>query len=197
MPIGRSPLGVGGGEAIKQSVSRPMVRAYLETIGGHLGWHGALSVDVIMPDDGTAPLLIDCNPRLVEPINAYRAGIDLVGLLLRVSQGETPARIAGKPRGRAHASGDAGAARLRIARRHAGRYYQGMRAGVYRQRTLRRQPRRTHAGAAGLVQRGAAGDDGSISAGLAESAIKLARGGFGAHLLDLGSIRKIESEGFC
>ena len=27
-------------------------------------------------------------------------------------------------------------------------------------------------------------------------AIKLARGGFGAHLLDLGSIRKIESEGF-
>jgi hypothetical protein len=28
------------------------------------------------------------------------------------------------------------------------------------------------------------------------SAIKLARGGFGAHLLDLGSIRKIENEGF-
>jgi hypothetical protein len=28
------------------------------------------------------------------------------------------------------------------------------------------------------------------------SAVKLARGGFGAHLLDLGSIRKIESEGF-
>jgi hypothetical protein len=28
-------------------------------------------------------------------------------------------------------------------------------------------------------------------------AIKLARGGFGAHLLDIGSIRTIEREGFC
>ena len=72
--------GVGGGEAIKQSVSRPHgARAISRQIGGHLGWHGALSVDIIMPDDGTAPLLIDCNPRLVEPGNAYRAGIDLVG----------------------------------------------------------------------------------------------------------------------
>ena len=44
--------GVGGGEAIKQSVSRPVVRAYLEKIGQALDWHGALSVDYIMPDDG-------------------------------------------------------------------------------------------------------------------------------------------------
>ena len=29
-----------------------------------------------------------------------------------------------------------------------------------------------------------------------KSAVKLARGGFGAHLLDLGTIRMIESEGF-
>ena len=29
-----------------------------------------------------------------------------------------------------------------------------------------------------------------------KSAVKLARGGFGAHLLDLGSIRVIESVGF-
>ena len=29
-----------------------------------------------------------------------------------------------------------------------------------------------------------------------KSAVKLARGGFGAHLLDLGSIRVIESAGF-
>jgi hypothetical protein len=29
-----------------------------------------------------------------------------------------------------------------------------------------------------------------------KSAVKLARGGFGAHLLDVGSIRKIEGEGF-
>ena len=37
--------GAGGGEAIKQSVRRPRVRAHLATIGEQLGWHGALSVD--------------------------------------------------------------------------------------------------------------------------------------------------------
>ena len=52
-----------------------------------------LSVDYIMPIDSAVPLLIDCNPRLVEPVNAYRAGTDLVDLLLRVSLGETPAAL--------------------------------------------------------------------------------------------------------
>jgi predicted ATP-grasp superfamily ATP-dependent carboligase len=82
--------GAGGGEAIKQSVSRPEVRALLATIGEKLAWHGAFSVDYVLPD-GATPLLIDCNPRLVEPMSAYLAGVDLVGLLLRVSQGETSA----------------------------------------------------------------------------------------------------------
>jgi hypothetical protein len=82
--------GAGGGEAIKQSVMRPVVRAHLAAIGQRLGWHGALSVDYILPDDDATPLLIDCNPRLVEPMSAYLAGLDLVGLLLRISQGETP-----------------------------------------------------------------------------------------------------------
>ena len=81
--------GAGGGEAIKQSVRRPEVRADLATIGERLGWHGALSVDTIMPEQGTH-LFIDCNPRLVEPMSAYLAGLDLVDLLLRVSQGKTP-----------------------------------------------------------------------------------------------------------
>ena len=51
--------GVGGGEAIKQSVRRPVVRTHLERIGQALDWHGALSIDYIMPDDGDASLLID------------------------------------------------------------------------------------------------------------------------------------------
>src|SRR4051812_18020547 len=89
--------GVGGGEAIKQSVRRPVVRAHLERVGQALDWHGALSIDYIMPDDGSAPSLIDCNPRLVEPMNAYRAGVDLVRLLLLISLGETPAAL---PEGR-------------------------------------------------------------------------------------------------
>jgi predicted ATP-grasp superfamily ATP-dependent carboligase len=82
--------GVGGGEAIKQSVRRPRVRADVETIGERLGWHGALSFDTIVPDDGASHVFIDCNPRLVEPMSAYLAGIDLVDLLLRISRGETP-----------------------------------------------------------------------------------------------------------
>src|SRR5205823_4366636 len=61
------------------------------TIADNLAWHGALSVDYILPDDSAAPLLIDCNPRLVEPMSAYLAGLDLVGLLIAVSQGEMPA----------------------------------------------------------------------------------------------------------
>ena len=82
--------GAGGGEAIKQSVRRPDVRVLLATIGEKLAWHGALSVDYILPHEGERPLLIDCNPRLVEPMSAYLAGVDLVRLLLRISQGEAP-----------------------------------------------------------------------------------------------------------
>jgi hypothetical protein len=81
--------GAGGGEAIKQSVRRQGVRADIATIGERLGWHGALSVDIIMPEEGSH-LFIDCNPRLVEPMSAYLAGLDLVDLLLRVSQAKTP-----------------------------------------------------------------------------------------------------------
>jgi hypothetical protein len=81
--------GAGGGEAIKQSVRRPRVRADTAIIGERLGWHGALSVDIIMPKEGSH-LFIDCNPRLVEPMSAYLAGLDLVDLLLEVSLGKTP-----------------------------------------------------------------------------------------------------------
>jgi predicted ATP-grasp superfamily ATP-dependent carboligase len=83
--------GAGGGDAIKQSVRRDGVRADLAAIGNHLAWHGALSIDFIMPEDGSGPFYIDCNPRLVEPMSAWLAGVDLVDLLLRISLGETPA----------------------------------------------------------------------------------------------------------
>ena len=82
--------GAGGGDAIKESVRRPDVQTHVATIGERLGWHGALSVDYILPNEGISPIYIDCNPRLVEPMSAYLAGLDLVELLLQVSQGETP-----------------------------------------------------------------------------------------------------------
>jgi predicted ATP-grasp superfamily ATP-dependent carboligase len=83
--------GAGGGDARKESVRRPNVRAHVARIGEHLRWHGALSVDYILPPAEAMPFYIDCNPRLVEPMSAYLAGVDLVDLLLRVSLGETPA----------------------------------------------------------------------------------------------------------
>lgn len=81
--------GAGGGDAIKRSAIRPDVRYDLAAIGRALDWHGALSIDYIVAQDD-APRYIDCNPRLVEPMSARLAGIDLVYLLLEVSMGERP-----------------------------------------------------------------------------------------------------------
>jgi predicted ATP-grasp superfamily ATP-dependent carboligase len=188
--------GVGGGEAIKQSVKRPVVRAHLEKVGQALDWHGALSIDYIMPDGGGTPLLIDCNPRLVEPVNAYRSGVDLVGLLLRISLGETPAAL---PEGRegvlTHLAmqallgcGARGGTRRNIARECVRLFAH---SAPYADSTEELMPVETDwLSAVPLVVTAA------LLLASPKSAIKLARGGFGAHLLDLGSIRVIESGEF-
>jgi hypothetical protein len=80
--------GAGGGASHKRSVDLPLVREQLGRLGTHLGWHGALSADAILAPDG--PQFIDVNPRLVEPGNARRAGVDLVGALLEVALGRGP-----------------------------------------------------------------------------------------------------------
>jgi predicted ATP-grasp superfamily ATP-dependent carboligase len=82
--------GAGGGDATKISLLRPMVRSHMAHLGEHLRWHGALSVDYIL--QGDIPLYIDCNPRLVESMSAFLAGLDLTDLLLRVSRGEGVSR---------------------------------------------------------------------------------------------------------
>lgn len=87
----RTREGASGGASGKRSVDLPDVREQLTTIGSALRWHGAFSADVILTDDG--PRWIDLNPRLVEPGNACRAGVDLVDVLLRVSIGEPPAPV--------------------------------------------------------------------------------------------------------
>ena len=188
--------GVGGGEAIKQSVRRPVVRAHLEKVGRALDWHGALSIDYIMPDDGGGPLLIDCNPRLVEPMNAYRAGVDLVGLQLLISLGETPAAL---PDGRegvlTHLAmqallgcGARGGARRDIARECLRLFAN---SGPYAGSTEELTPVEVDWISAVPLAVTAA-----LLLASPKSTIKLARGGFGAHLLDVRSIRTIESEGF-
>jgi predicted ATP-grasp superfamily ATP-dependent carboligase len=85
--------GGGGGGSVKESVSHPVVRAHLARLGQHLQWHGALSVDYIVDRATATPYYFDCNPRLVEPMSAVFAGLDLTDLLLRVSCGETPADV--------------------------------------------------------------------------------------------------------
>jgi hypothetical protein len=188
--------GVGGGEAIKQSVARPDIRAMLATIGEHLAWHGALSVDYVLPDENAAPRLIDCNPRLVEPMSAYLAGVDLVGVLLQVSQGETPA-AAGESRAgvRTHLAMQAllgcasrGGSRRDIAA-ECWRLLVG--GGAYASSREELTPVRLDwISAAPPVM---------LAGFLLASprlAVNLAKAGWGAHLLDLKTIRAIESEDF-
>src|SRR6266478_102704 len=188
--------GAGGGEAIKQSVSRLQVRAHLATIGEKLAWHGALSVDYILRDDSDTPLLIDCNPRLVEPMNAYLAGVDLVGLLLRVSQGEVPPALPESRAGvRTHLAMQAllGCASRSGTRRdilwECCRLLTG--AGPYADSAEELTPVRLDWLSAVPLAMIA-----TLVLIASKLAIRLARGGWGAHLLDRRSITLIEREDF-
>jgi predicted ATP-grasp superfamily ATP-dependent carboligase len=82
--------GAGGGDARKESIHRPAVRGHLVDLGARLAWHGALSVDYIWNEERSTPLYIDCNPRLVEPMSAFIAGLDLAQMLVRISCGDVP-----------------------------------------------------------------------------------------------------------
>jgi predicted ATP-grasp superfamily ATP-dependent carboligase len=187
--------GAGGGEAIKQSVRRPKLRADVATIGERLGWHGALSVDIIMPEAGSH-FFIDCNPRLVEPMSAYLAGLDLVDLLLRVSHAKTPEPAPDSREGvRTHLAMQA---LLGCAARD------GMRREIFRECirvTARRGPYADSVEELTPVRR-----DWISAVPLAMTALALlanpklagtlSKKGWGAHLLGIESIRLIESENF-
>lgn len=81
--------GVGGGASLKQSIALPGLSDMLARLMAALDWHGALSMDLIVADGG--PVIIDVNPRLVEPANALAAGVDLVAAMLDVA-GDAPAQ---------------------------------------------------------------------------------------------------------
>lgn len=81
--------GIGGGASIKESVALPALDAPLDRLVRELDWHGPLSMDVILGAQG--PVVIDVNPRLVEPMNAQLAGVDLVGAMLALARRESPA----------------------------------------------------------------------------------------------------------
>jgi predicted ATP-grasp superfamily ATP-dependent carboligase len=81
--------GVGGGASLKESIALPGLADMLARLVEALDWHGALSMDMIIADSG--PVIIDVNPRLVEPANALAAGTDLVGAMLDLA-GEAPSQ---------------------------------------------------------------------------------------------------------
>jgi predicted ATP-grasp superfamily ATP-dependent carboligase len=84
--------GLNGGAALKRSVTLLAAQEDVARLGEELQWHGALSLDAILTPDG--PCYIDVNPRLVEPGNGRRAGVDLTAALLDITVGrpvEAPA----------------------------------------------------------------------------------------------------------
>ena len=81
--------GVGGGASLKESIALPGLADMLARLVAALDWHGVLSMDLIVADGG--PVIIDINPRLVEPANALAAGVDLVAAMLDVA-GDAPAQ---------------------------------------------------------------------------------------------------------
>jgi len=84
--------GANGSASHKRSIDLPEARNWLDVLGTDLEWHGALSADVILTNAG--PVFIDINPRLVEPENAWLAGVDLVGAMLDVATAANPPRQA-------------------------------------------------------------------------------------------------------
>src|SRR5262249_61786531 len=80
--------GVGGGASLKESIALPGLADLLARLVAALDWHGALSMDLIVADSG--PVIIDVNPRLVDPANRLAAGVDLVAAMLDVA-GDAPA----------------------------------------------------------------------------------------------------------
>ncbi|HVX78502.1 MAG TPA: ATP-grasp domain-containing protein [Bradyrhizobium sp.] len=80
--------GVGGGASLKESIALPGLADMLARLLAALDWHGALSMDLIVSDSG--PVIIDVNPRLVEPANALAAGVDLVAAMLDLARGARP-----------------------------------------------------------------------------------------------------------
>lgn len=188
--------GAGGGDAIKQSVRRPNVRTDVAKIGGRLNWHGALSVDYVMSGDSAPPLYIDCNPRLVEPMSAYLSGVNLVELLLRISQGQTSQTLPDSRDGvRTHLAMQAllgcglrGGSRCEIAAEcwrlltRRGQY-----AGSVEELTPVRLDWLSAVPAAATA---------ILLLVAPKLAATLAQKGWGAHLLDAGTVRLIERDDF-
>jgi hypothetical protein len=81
-------VSVGGGHAARMGVDHPQVREHLIALGQALEWQGPLALDYLFDEATGCPTYIECNPRLVEPMNATLSGVNLADLTVRVALGE-------------------------------------------------------------------------------------------------------------
>ncbi len=97
----RTREGANGSSSHKRSTVVDGLECDLAALGRSLQWHGPLSLDAIITRDGLR--YIDVNPRLVEPGNAQRAGVDLVGALIDLALGcDVQPAPTGRPDVRTH-----------------------------------------------------------------------------------------------
>jgi hypothetical protein len=87
----RSELHPIGGHAARLGVDHPTVREHLAILGKVLAWHGPLALDYLVDPTTGQPAYLECNPRLVEPMNATLSGVNLADLTVRVALGEEEA----------------------------------------------------------------------------------------------------------
>jgi len=98
-------VSVGGGHAARMGVDHPVVRDHLVMLGQALRWHGPLALDYLFDETTGRPTYIECNPRLVEPMNATLSGVNLADLTVRVALGEvgvSDETLHGRPGVRSH-----------------------------------------------------------------------------------------------
>lgn len=77
--------GPSGSATKKVGLPLPIFGEYLAILGRGLGWHGALSLDAILVDG--KPCFMSVKPGIVEPMNAFLSGVDLVDMLIKVALG--------------------------------------------------------------------------------------------------------------
>ncbi len=77
--------GAGGSVAARLSIESEKTREHVEKLGQFLQWHGALTLDFIRTDGHF--YYIECNPRMVEPANAYKAGVNFPKMMIELGKG--------------------------------------------------------------------------------------------------------------
>lgn len=77
--------GAGSSAAARLSVDFPAAREHARALGEHLRWHGPFTLDFVHTDG--QPRYLECNPRMIEPGNAWQAGVNLPALLAELSAG--------------------------------------------------------------------------------------------------------------